>query len=48
MSAKLEDCPALHVWTVHLLACLSCDCSCPEALPHGAVDWFAVCDCGIS
>ena len=25
-----------------------CDCYCSVALPHGAVGWSAVCDCGIS
>ena len=32
------------------LLCLSlwCDCYCYVALPHGAVAWSAVCDCGIS
>ena len=25
---------------------MSCDCLCPVALPHGAVGWSAVCDCG--
>ena len=25
-----------------------CDCYCCVALPHGAVCWSAVCDCGIS
>ena len=27
---------------------VSCYCKCPVALPHGAVGWSAVCDCGIS
>ena len=27
---------------------ISCHCKCPVALPHGAVGWSAVCDCGIS
>ena len=27
---------------------MSCDCYCYVALPHGAVDWSAVSDCGIS
>ena len=27
---------------------MSCYCKCPVALPHGAVGWSAVCDCGIS
>ena len=31
-----------------VLLLLSCYCKCPVALPHGAVDWSAVCDCGIS
>ena len=25
-----------------------CGSQCPVALPHGAVDWSAVCECGIS
>ena len=25
-----------------------CYCNCSMALPHGAVGWSAVCDCGIS
>ena len=28
--------------------CLSCYCKCYVALPHDAVGWSAVCDCGIS
>ena len=31
--------------TVFLIAC---DSQCSVALPHGAVGWSAVCDCGIS
>ena len=31
---------------VFLMSCY-CECSVP-ALPHGAVGWSAVCDCGIS
>ena len=27
---------------------MSCYCNCPVALPHCAVGWSAVCDCGIS
>ena len=27
---------------------MSCYCKYPVALPHGAVGWSAVCDCGIS
>ena len=27
---------------------VSCECYCSVALPHGAVGWSAVCDCGIS
>ena len=27
---------------------VSCDCYCSVALPHGAVDWSAVSDCGIA
>ena len=23
-----------------------CNCKCPVALPHGAMGWSAVCDCG--
>ena len=30
------------------LLLLSFGCKCPVALPHGAVGWSAVCDCGIS
>ena len=26
---------------------MSCYCKCSVALPHGAVGWSAVCDCGI-
>ena len=33
---------------VTLIVFLSCDCLCYLALPHGAVAWSAVCDCGIS
>ena len=27
---------------------MSCDCLCSLTLPHGAVGWSAVCECGIS
>ena len=27
---------------------LICDCYCSLTLPHGAVGWSAVCECGIS
>ena len=27
---------------------MSCYCKCSVPLPHGAVGWSAVCDCGIS
>ena len=27
---------------------MSCYCKCSVTLPHGAVRYFAVCDCGIS
>ena len=27
---------------------MSCYCKCSVALPHGAVGWSVVCDCGIS
>ena len=27
---------------------MSCYCKCVVALPHDAVGWCAVCDCGIS
>ena len=27
---------------------VSCDCKCSMALPHGAIDCSAVCDCSIS
>ena len=27
---------------------MSCYCKCSVALPHGAMGWSAVCDCGIS
>ena len=27
---------------------MSCYCKCPVALPNGAMNWYAVCDCGIS
>ena len=27
---------------------MSCYCKCSVTLPHGTVDWSAVCDCGIS
>ena len=30
------------------MADLSCGCKCPVVLPHGALSWFTVCDCGIS
>ena len=27
---------------------MSCGCQCSVALPRSAIDWYAVCDCGIS
>ena len=27
---------------------MSCYCKCPVPLPHDAVGWSAVCDCGIA
>ena len=27
---------------------MACYCKCSTTLPRGAVDWSAVCDCGIS
>ena len=36
------DCFAIIVLQMY------CYCKCQAALPHGAVGWFAVCDCGIS
>ena len=39
---KRADCFALIVFR------MSCYCKCPSALLHGAVDWSAACDCGIS
>ena len=27
---------------------MSCDSQCSVALPHGAVGWSVICDCGIS
>ena len=27
---------------------MSCCCECSVALPRGAIDWSAMCDCGIS
>ena len=30
-----------------LAGLLSCDSQCSVALPHGAMGWSAVCDCGI-
>ena len=26
---------------------MSCDCKCALVVPHGAMGWSAVCDCGI-
>ena len=31
-----------------LLVRMFCYCKCSVTLPHGAVGWSAVCDCGIS
>ena len=36
------DCFAIIVLQMY------CYCKCSVALPHGAVGWSAVCDCGIS
>ena len=30
-----------------IISLVFCDCCCSVALPHGAVGWSAVCDCGI-
>ena len=42
LMGKTEACFALFVFLA------SCGCYCSAALPHGAVGWSAVCDCGIS
>ena len=39
---KKAGCFALSVFL------MSCDGQCSMALPHGAVGWSVVCDCGIS
>ena len=31
-----------------VVSLMSCYCECSVALPHGAVGWSLVCDCGIS
>ena len=33
---------------VFIVVWMSCYCKCHVALPHGAMSWSAVCDCGIS
>ena len=33
-------------WLLYFVFLVSCDCY--VALPHGALGWSAVCDCGIS
>ena len=38
---ELVDLLLLSFW-------MSCYCKYPVALPHGAVGWSAVCDCGIT
>ena len=36
-------------WLLYFTCLLqSCDCWCFVSLPHGAVSWSAVCDCGIT
>ena len=40
-----EESAGCFALTVFLM---SCDSQCSVALPHGAVGWSAVCDCGIS
>ena len=35
-------------WFAFIVLWMSYCCKCPVALPHGAVSWSAVCDCGIS
>ena len=42
LMGKRAGCFALTVFR------MSCDSQCSVALPHGAVAWSAVCDCGIS
>ena len=41
-----------HCWKSHVAAqidfLLSRCCECSSPIPHGAVVWSAVCDCGIS
>ena len=37
---ELVDLLLLSFW-------MSCFCKCQVALPHGAMGWSAVCDCGI-
>ena len=39
---KKAGCFAIIVLQVY------CHCKCSVALPHGAVGWSAMCDCGIS
>ena len=33
---------------VSIVFLMSCYCKCSLALPHSAMGWSAVCDCGIS
>ena len=35
-------------WLLLSYIIMSCYCKCSVALPQDAMDWFAVCDCGIS
>ena len=35
-------------WFILSVFLMSCYCYCSVALPHGAMGWSAVCDCGIS
>ena len=48
-------CPCNHLEEEEKAGCfafvvfwISGYCKCPVAIPHGAVGWSAVCDCGIS
>ena len=40
-----EERPGCFTLVVFLV---SCDCYWPVALPHGAMSWSEVCDCGIT
>ena len=44
----LEEEEKAGCFAIIVLQLYYCYCKCSVALPHGAVGWLALCDCGIS